>query len=98
MQLRPASLAAGLERRSHASTKDAVCFACLPSHAMCVSQIGTDANAPLLKEALTHSGVDLTHLKDVEGPTGTAIIILQKSGTASRLLQHLMRVACAFRE
>ena len=43
-------------------------------------QLGTDANASLLKDALTEAGVDLVHLRSVEGPSGTAIILLQQSG------------------
>ncbi len=44
------------------------------------AQIGTDANATPLKAALTGAGVQLPHLKDVAGPSGTALILLQKSG------------------
>jgi sugar/nucleoside kinase (ribokinase family) len=43
-------------------------------------QVGTDANAELLRGALRHAGVRLDHLRQVEGPTGTAIILLQPSG------------------
>lgn len=48
-----------------------------------VGQVGQDANAAMLKDALTSSGVDLSHLRGVEGPSGTALILLQRSGENS---------------
>ena len=38
----------------------------------------------MLKESLLKCGVDLTHLREVEGPCGTALILLQDSGEAGR--------------
>ena len=53
-------------------------------------QVGTDANANLLRDFLHSSGVKLDYLREIEGPTGSAIILLQPSGSiANRLLtQH----------
>jgi sugar/nucleoside kinase (ribokinase family) len=51
-------------------------------------QIGTDANAAVLKDALVSYGVDLSHLRDVEGSTGTAVILLQPSGEQGQLWQE----------
>lgn len=44
------------------------------------TQVGQDSNAEFLQQALTDAGVDLTHLRSVEGPSGTAVILLQPSG------------------
>ena len=44
------------------------------------TQVGSDANADMLRAALTDSGVDLEHLRQIPGPTGTAVILLQPSG------------------
>lgn len=41
---------------------------------------GTDSNAPLLRAALAGAGVRLDHLGQTEGPSGTAVILLQPSG------------------
>jgi len=43
-------------------------------------QIGTDANASLLRSSLEAAGAKLQHLKEIPGPSGTAIIILQSNG------------------
>ena len=45
-------------------------------------QLGSDANAQMLREALTQLGADLSHVRTVEGPTGSAVILLQPSGAA----------------
>ena len=45
-------------------------------------QVGNDANAAVLKDALKNCGVDLTHLREVPGSSGTALILLQTSGGA----------------
>lgn len=50
----------------------------------CAVQVGTDANAVMLRAALHDSGVSLDHLRTVDGPTGTAVILLQPSGAISR--------------
>ena len=47
-----------------------------------IGQVGTDANASMLRDSLHGSGVDLSLLREVEGPCGTALILLQKSGEA----------------
>ena len=44
-------------------------------------QVGRDVSAELLKSALSDAGVKLDHLQEVEGPSGTAIILVQPSGT-----------------
>eukprot|EP00775_Hariotina_reticulata_P011051 gene11051-11206_t len=48
-----------------------------------VGHIGTDSNAGPLQEALATAGVNLDHLKAVQGPSGTAIILLQPKGENS---------------
>jgi sugar/nucleoside kinase (ribokinase family) len=49
-------------------------------------QVGSDANAGLLKEALAGAGVDVTFLRQVPGASGTALILLQHSGQENGLL------------
>ncbi|GAX74133.1 hypothetical protein CEUSTIGMA_g1582.t1 [Chlamydomonas eustigma] len=48
-----------------------------------VGQVGQDANATMLRESLAACGTDLTHLREVDGPSGTALILLQQSGENS---------------
>ena len=48
--------------------------------------MGTDANAALLRGALAEAGVRLDHLRTVDGPCGTAVILLQPSGRRTALL------------
>ena len=43
-------------------------------------QVGTDANAQLLKDSLIRCGADLSYLREIEGPSGTAMIMVDKSG------------------
>ncbi len=43
-------------------------------------QVGSDANAELLKSSLSEAGVKLDHLREVDGPSGTAVILVQPSG------------------
>ena len=43
-------------------------------------QLGTDTNAQLLRDSLSELGADLTHVREVQGPTGSAVILLQPSG------------------
>ena len=43
-------------------------------------QVGTDANARLLKDSLRECGADLSYLKELEGPSGTAMIMVDPSG------------------
>ncbi len=52
-----------------------------------VGQVGKDdPNAGLLKDALTKCGVNLAHVKEVDGPCGTALILLQKGGENSIII------------
>ncbi|KAK9906897.1 hypothetical protein WJX75_009892 [Coccomyxa subellipsoidea] len=51
-----------------------------------IGQVGKDANASLLRDALSDAGVRLDHLKEVNGPSGTAVILLQPSGENSILI------------
>jgi sugar/nucleoside kinase (ribokinase family) len=44
-------------------------------------QVGTDANSQLLKDSLKKCGVDLSYLREIEGPSGTAMIMVDPSGT-----------------
>ena len=43
-------------------------------------QVGRDANAELLKSSLAEAGVRLDHLRELDGPSGTAVILVQPSG------------------
>jgi ribokinase len=45
-----------------------------------VGQLGNDSNADALESALGAAGVQLQHVQRVEGPSGTAVILLQGSG------------------
>ena len=49
-------------------------------------QVGKDANSSMLHEALDESGVALDHLRAVDGPSGTAVILVQPSGENSILI------------
>jgi ribokinase len=51
-----------------------------------VGQTGRDAPAGVLRTALTHCGVDLTHCASVDAPTGQAIIVLQPDGENSIII------------
>ncbi len=53
-------------------------------------QVGTDANSQLLKDSLTKCGVDLSYLREIEGPSGTAMIMVDPSGTFCLLMQHMI--------
>ncbi|CAD7696483.1 unnamed protein product [Ostreobium quekettii] len=48
-----------------------------------VGQVGSDANAEFLKASLLSCGVNLSFLKKVKGPSGTAVVMLQPSGENS---------------
>ena len=43
-------------------------------------QVGQDAHAILVKDALASAGVLLDHVKSVEAPTGHAVVMLQPGG------------------
>lgn len=52
-----------------------------------IGQFGKDdPNAALLRNALTGCGVNLSHSKDIEGPCGTALILLQAGGENSIII------------
>ncbi|KAK9791827.1 hypothetical protein WJX73_002988 [Symbiochloris irregularis] len=51
-----------------------------------LGQVGTDVNADLLRSSLEEASVDVSHLRAVEGPTGSAIILLQPSGENSIMI------------
>lgn len=52
-----------------------------------VGQVGRDdPNAGLLQDALAKCGVNLAHVREVEGPCGTALILLQKGGENSIII------------
>ncbi len=52
----------------------------MPTERISIIKVGTDANASLLRDALSDAGVHLDHLKEIDGPTGTAVILVQPSG------------------
>lgn len=52
-----------------------------------VGQMGRDdPNASLLRTALLECGVKLDHVREVDGPCGTALILLQKGGENSIII------------
>jgi len=51
-----------------------------------LGQVGTDANAQLLRASLAAAGVDLGHLREVPGASGTALIFLQPGGENSIII------------
>ena len=52
-----------------------------------IGQLGGDAYAAPLRQALAEAGVELQHVREVDGAaTGTAIILLQPSGENSIIL------------
>lgn len=51
-----------------------------------VAQVGTDTNAAMLRGALGSAGVDTSLITSAEGPSGTAVILLQPSGENSIIL------------
>ncbi|PSC74376.1 ribokinase [Micractinium conductrix] len=52
-----------------------------------VAQVGRDAQAGMLRAALEGCGVDTGLVKDVEGATGTAVILLEEDGD-NRIVIH----------
>ena len=55
-------------------------------HPLPAVQVGTDANAQLVRNALSDCGVNISHLREVEGPTGSAIISVDPEGGLSYVL------------
>lgn len=45
-----------------------------------LGQVGQDANAAMLREALQQSEVDTQHMRTVDGPSGTAMIMVDSAG------------------
>lgn len=56
-----------------------------------VGQLGSDSNADALEAALQGAGVQLQHIQHVEGPSGTAVILLQGAGGCVACQQHAAR-------
>ncbi|EFN51579.1 hypothetical protein CHLNCDRAFT_140074 [Chlorella variabilis] len=52
-----------------------------------VAQVGRDAQAQMLRGALEGCGVDTSLVREVEGPTGTAVILLEEDGQ-NRIILH----------
>ncbi|KAL4431479.1 hypothetical protein ABPG75_006735 [Micractinium tetrahymenae] len=52
-----------------------------------VAQVGQDAQASMLRDALTSYGVDIGLVREVEGPCGTAVILLEEDGD-NRIIIH----------
>lgn len=48
-----------------------------------MGQVGQDANSAMLRQALEDSGASIDHLREVQGPSGTAVILVQPSGENS---------------
>ncbi|KAG0608250.1 hypothetical protein M758_8G091100 [Ceratodon purpureus] len=61
----------------------AACAARLSYPTYFCGQVGPDANAILVKDALASAGVRLDHVKSVEAPTGHAVVMLQPGGKKS---------------
>lgn len=45
-----------------------------------IGQLGTDSNAESLLQGLESAGVQTQHIQRIQGPSGTAVILLQSSG------------------
>jgi sugar/nucleoside kinase (ribokinase family) len=52
----------------------------------CLAQVGDDANANLVKDALASAGVSLAHVNTVSAPTGHAVVMLQPGGKNSIII------------
>ncbi|KAI7836988.1 hypothetical protein COHA_009170 [Chlorella ohadii] len=52
-----------------------------------VAQLGSDAQAHMLRAALDSYGVDKQLVREVEGPSGTAVILLEEDGD-NRIILH----------
>lgn len=61
----------------------AVAAARLGARVAMVGAVGTDAQAEVALSALREAGVDLSHLAEVEGPTGLAIVTVAEGGENS---------------
>ena len=61
----------------------AVAAARLGARVAMVGAVGTDAQAGVAVSALREAGVDLSHLAEVEGPTGLAIVTVAEDGENS---------------
>ncbi|MBB5833036.1 ribokinase [Brachybacterium aquaticum] len=61
----------------------AVAAARLGARVTMVGAVGTDAQAEVALSALREAGVDLTHLAEIEGPTGLAIVTVAEDGENS---------------
>lgn len=48
-----------------------------------VGQVGSDANAQTALSCLSAVGVDLSHIRRLEGPTGLAVVTVDKNGENS---------------
>lgn len=51
-----------------------------------IGQVGDDVNSEMLRHSLEECYVDISHLRTVEGPSGTAVVLLQPSGENSILI------------
>lgn len=51
-----------------------------------IGQVGDDANAEMLRRSLEDSHVNTAHLRAVNGPSGTAVVLLQPSGENSIII------------
>lgn len=56
------------------------------SNSSCRTQVGDDAHANLVKDALASSGVRLDHVNVVDAPTGHAVVMLQPGGKNSIII------------
>ena len=48
--------------------------------------VGKDPSGQRLREELASHGVDVTHLREVDGPSGTALITVSSSGENTIIL------------
>lgn len=64
----------------------AACAAKLDYPTVFVGQVGKDANARLVLDALREYGVETSHVSEITSPTGHAVVILQKGGQNSIII------------
>jgi ribokinase len=66
-------------------SNQAIAAARLGAHVAFLGAVGDDAYGDALREALADAGVDATRLRTLEGPTGTAHIVVEHGG-ANRIV------------
>lgn len=64
----------------------AVAAARLGAHTSMIGRVGTDSTAPIILDQLAADGVDVSAVRTVSGPTGTAVPIVSDDGQVSIII------------